>query len=106
MIISPTKMFMKLNSRPRRAMRPSMPVAPAMNGTNVSAVIVTVRKLRNIKMNTATKPMIVARVASAFTMCRNVPLTRFTPVSTSPGWRSGTAINFAGTSRGHRPPAG
>ena len=87
-------------------MRPSMPVAPAMNGTNVSAVIVTVRKLRNIKMNTATKPMIVARVASAFTMCRNVPLTRFTPVSTSPGWRSGTAINFAGTSRGHRPPAG
>ena len=106
MIISPTKMFIKLNSRPRRAMRPSMPVAPAMNGTKVSAVILIVRKLRNIRMNTAMKPMIVARVASAFTMRRSVALTRLTPVRMSPGWRCGTAISFAGTSRCHRPPAG
>ena len=87
-------------------MRPSMPVAPAMKGTNVSAVIFTVRKLMNMRTNTAAKPMIVARVASALTMRRNVPLTRFTPVRMSPGCRSGTAISLAGTSRGHRPPSG
>ena len=60
----------------------------------------------NISTSTAMKPMIVERVASAFTMRRSVPLTRLTPVRTSPGWRSATAISFAGTSRGHLPPVG
>ena len=59
-----------------------------------------------MRMSTAMKPMIVERVASAFTMRRSVALTRFTPVRMSPGCWSGTASNFAGTSRGHLPPVG
>ena len=99
-------MFMKLKCRCISAISPSIPTAPARNGTNVSAVIFTVRKLRNMRMNTATKPMSVARRASAMTMRRSVLLTRFTPVRMSPGWRSATASSVGGTSRGQLLPVG